>query len=238
MHYVIRSIFRHGAGAVICLLALTATEFAMAADRPGVFVFGGTRGVGLEIVKLLDAQDESVSVLVRPTSDLELLGKTGAVTLKGDALEASELAGLLAPGKFRVAISTLGGSLKDGFDVDSVGNINAIDAAKAAGVTRFILISSIGTGDSARVLPPAALNALRDSLAAKGVAEEYLAAQQIDYVIIRPGALTNKPASGRGILAEDSSTSGIISRAELARLVDESLDHPSVSRKTLAAVER
>jgi nucleoside-diphosphate-sugar epimerase len=44
-------------------------------------------------------------------------------------------------------VSTLGGSTKNP-EVDSQGNINVIEAALAKGVKKFILVTSIGCGDS------------------------------------------------------------------------------------------
>jgi len=203
----------------------------------GVFIFGGTRGVGLEIVKQLIDDGQAVTVLVRPASDLTALGETSATTVTGDALDKESVAAALASGQFSAAISTLSGNSKEGYDADSVGNIIAAEASYAAGIERFILISSIGVGDSAGALPPPALKALATVLAEKGKAEEFLRASELRYTIIRPAALTNKPASGTGRLTEDTSAGGIISRAEVARLTVQALDDTDSERKTLSAVE-
>jgi nucleoside-diphosphate-sugar epimerase len=44
-------------------------------------------------------------------------------------------------------ISTIGGTTKDP-SADSIGNINVIEAAAAKGVKKFILVTSIGCGDT------------------------------------------------------------------------------------------
>lgn len=44
-------------------------------------------------------------------------------------------------------ISTIGGTTKDP-SADSTGNINVIEAAAAKGVKKFILVTSIGCGDT------------------------------------------------------------------------------------------
>jgi len=44
-------------------------------------------------------------------------------------------------------VSTLGGSTQNP-TVDSQGNINVIEAALAKGVKKFILVTSIGCGDT------------------------------------------------------------------------------------------
>lgn len=218
------------------LLALAIFSGAVVADD-GVFIFGGTRGVGLEAVKQLVEAGRSVTVLVRPSSDLTALSKTGAKTVVGDALNRDSIDAALATGAFDAAISTLSGSPESGYDADSVGNINAIDASADAGVERFVLISSIGVGDSADALPQRALDALKTVLEAKGEAEDHLRASGLDYTIIRPAGLTNKPASGEGYLTEDTSAGGIISRAEVARLAIDALSDADTLGKTLSAVE-
>ena len=226
----------HKLFALFLSLAVTAGITDVAAED-GIFVFGGTRGVGLEIVKLLSASDQPVTVLVRSTSDLTGLSETNAQTVVGDAMDKATIAEALESGRFQAAISTLSGNQESGFTVDSVGNINAIDASLAAGISRFILVSSIGVGDSAAGLPPPALEALEAVLAEKAKAEVHLAATDMRYTIIRPGALMNKPASGDGVLTEDSSVGGVIARAELASLIIAALEDPQTERKTLSAIQ-
>ena len=51
-----------------------------------------------------------------------------------------------------MVVSTLGGSPADA-TVDSQGNINLINAAIKHGVKRFVLVTSIGAGDSKDATP-------------------------------------------------------------------------------------
>lgn len=57
------------------------------------------------------------------------------------------------------------------------------------------------------------------------------------YAIIRPGGLTNDPASGSAILTEDTSASGSITREDTAALVIKALLHKKADNKTLSAVD-
>lgn len=207
-------------------------------EGSGVLILGGTRGVGLETVRLLEAADTPVTVLVRPTSDLAELNTTAAQLVVGDALQRADIDKALATGRFHAVVSTLSGKSDDGRWADSTGNINAIDAAGQAGVGRFVLISSLGVGDSKKALPWIVRKILGDRLAGKEEAENHLTAHGIDYTIIRPGQLTNKKPSGFGILSEDRKTTGRISRAEVARLIVETIDDPAAAGKTYAAVEK
>lgn len=203
-----------------------------------VLVFGGTRGVGLESARLIAAAGEPVTVLVRETSDVSALNEIDGVSLVyGDALVAVTVTAAYKSGDFDTVISTLSGSPKAGYAVDSDGSINAINGAKAAGAQRFILISSIGVGESAAALPQAALDALGTVLAEKAKAESYLIDSGLDYTIIRPGGLTDKPANGLGILTDDIKATGVISRAEVARLTVESINDPETVNKIYTAIE-
>jgi uncharacterized protein YbjT (DUF2867 family) len=218
----------------LILLICCATATPAGAD---VLIFGGTRGAGLETARLLSESGEAVTVMVRKSSDLTALNALKVNTVVGDAMEPATLAAAFESGDYDAVVSTLSGNPREGFAADGTGNINAIDATKAADVQRFILISSIGVGDSAAAMPPKALEALADALAGKGKAEQHLQESGLIYTVIRPGVLTNKPANGKGYLTEDPSLIGVISRAELARLTVESLGDKETYGKILSAIE-
>ncbi len=224
--------------AALLLTLLTTTGFSFPAFAD-VLVFGGTSGIGLETVRQLRENGEAVTVLVRETSDLSGLNTIGGVsTTVGDAMDAESITRAYASGEFESAISTLGGSMESGFAVDSVGNINAIDGAKAAGVDRFILVTSIGAGDSRAAAPIKMLQALSKVLVEKEKAERYLIDSGLTWTIIRPGFLKDKPVNGQGILTQDTSALGIIGRAEVGRLVIESVGSKATFGKIYSGLEK
>lgn len=229
------------ATALACLtiaIAALGAEAPGAGDGPGVLVFGGTRGVGLETVRLLRAQGQAVTVLVRPTSDTADLKETGATLVTGDALNRPSVDAAFTSGAFRAVVSTLSGKGKDGRYADSDGNINAMDAALAAGVQRFVLVSSVGVGDSKDALPWIARVMLKSFLAQKGLAEDHLVASSLNYTIIRPGNLNNDEATDSALLTEDRAAGGSISRRDVARLIVSVLDDPDAYGKVYAAIDR
>ena len=202
-------------------------------------VFGGTRGIGLETVSQLRENGEAVTVMVRETSDLTALNQIdGVATTVGDALDMESVTRAFASGEFDAAISTLGGSLTAGFEVDSVGNINAIDGAKTAGVNHFILVTSIGAGDSRAAAPTKMLQALSGVLVEKEKAERHLIDSGLTWTIIRPGLLTNKPRPNPSVLTQDTTALGLTSRAEVARLVVESVNSEPTFGKIYSAIEK
>ena len=145
---------------------------------------------------------------------------------------------MLGDEPIQAVISTIGGLPKDGERADYVGNKNLIDAAVKAGVQKFILVSSIGSGNSAVALPPQALETLGPVLAEKEKAEKYLIESGLTYTIIRPGGLKSEPATGNGVLSENPKTAGTIHRADVALLVCRCLNSEGANNKILSAVDR
>jgi len=70
-------------------------------------------------------------------------------------------------------VSTIGGTL-DNPQADSEGNINVINAAMEAGVKKFVLVTSIGTGDSKVAPAQQVYDTLKPVLLEKEKAEEAL----------------------------------------------------------------
>ena len=76
--------------------------------------------------------------------------------------------------------------------VDRAAAVKCVDAAEAAGVARFVIVSSIGAHDpDGRARADAALPAR------EGRADAHVAASSLDWTIVRPGSLTDDPGTGR-----------------------------------------
>ena len=84
--------------------------------------------------------------------------------------------------------------------VDNVGTVALVDAAKAAGVRKVVLITSILTDAGAWGQLDSAgykvTNAFGNVLEEKLVAEKYLRKSGLDYTIVRPGGLKADPPTG------------------------------------------
>jgi hypothetical protein len=124
--------------------------------------------------------------------------------------------------------------------VDGEGNKNVIDATVAAGVPRFVLVTSLGAGDSAASAPwylGWALDLfMKDYMAAKTVAEDHLRATELDYTIIRPGwLLTSTKAGGTPALVPETNKFSWITRTDLGKLVAASVEDQATFKKTLTA---
>lgn len=207
-------------------------------ENKSIFLAGASRGVGREIAQLLIEKSFQVKALLRTDAAQADLESLGVAIAMGDALNPTELEAAMAESPLQAVISTVGGLPKDGQRADFLGNKNLIDAALKAGVQKFILVSSIGSGDSAGALPPAALETLRPVLIEKAQAEQHLIASGLTYVIIRPGGLKSEPATGNGVLTPDPTIAGTIYRADVARLVCQCLESDRADNRVLSAVDR
>ncbi|BAY25800.1 hypothetical protein NIES2100_56080 [Calothrix sp. NIES-2100] len=204
-----------------------------------IFLGGASRGVGREIAKYLTSQQLKVKALLRKpdaAADLEALG---IEVVFGDALNVGDVEHAIQKDvPIDTVISTIGGLPDNGERPDYLGNKNLIDAAVKAGVQKFILVTSIGTGNSVGALSPQALAALREVLIEKDKAEQHLIASGLTYTIIRPGGLKSEPATGNGVLTEDTRIVGSIHRADVAQLVVRALNSERANNKVLSAVDK
>ena len=206
-------------------------------DTSYIFLAGASRGVGREIAKCLTQQKLKVKALLRTEAARAELEAMGIEVVLGDALNVADVErAMLEP--ISVVISTIGGLPKDGERPDFLGNKNLIDLAVKAGVQKFILVSSIGSGNSAAAIPPSALATLAPVLAEKEQAEKHLIESGLTYTVIRPGGLKSEPATGNGVLTEDPRIAGTIHRADVAQLVCLCLNSDRANNKILSAVDR
>src|SRR4028119_2059744 len=208
-------------------------------DESYIFLAGASRGVGREIAKCLTEQNQKVKALLRSEETRPELEAMGIKVVIADALDAASVEqAMLGDEPIYAVISTIDGLPKDGERADYLGNKNLIDAAVKAGVQKFILVSSIGSGNSAGALPPQALETLRPVLIEKEKAENHLIESGMIYTVIRPGGLKSEPATGNGILTEDCRVAGSIHRADVAQLVCQCLVSDAASNKVLSAVDK
>ncbi|NER37552.1 MAG: SDR family oxidoreductase [Oscillatoria sp. SIO1A7] len=207
-------------------------------DVSYIFLAGASRGVGLEIAKLLREQQQPVVALLRSPDAAPELEAMGIKIVMGDALDAAGMERAMQAQPVSTAISTIGGLPQDGERPDYLGNKNLIDAAAIAGVRKFILVSSIGTGNSKIALSPQALETLQAVLIEKDKAEQHLIHSGLTYTIVRPGGLKSEPATGQGVLTEDPTVAGMIHRPDVAQLVCQCLASDRANNKILAAVDR
>jgi uncharacterized protein YbjT (DUF2867 family) len=149
-------------------------------DNGHVLVIGGTGMLGGQVVSELLARDKRVRALVRPTSDAKRLESIGVEIAHGDMMDPASL--LQAMDGADAVVSTAAGytrhSKGDTDEIDIIGNQNLADAARRAGVNRFVL-TSILTCDQTPQVP---------HFWHKKLAEDRLEELGVPFVALRPGA--------------------------------------------------
>jgi len=202
-----------------------------------ICILGGSKGVGKEVIELLSARDVEVIALVRrEESKAELEAIKGVKAVLGNAMEAADVIGVLDG--CDACVSTLGGE-SDGVRVDYKGNMNAIENAGILGVTRMVLVTSVGAGDSKQAIPANVYDTLKSALVDKTKAENLLIKYytNTDYTIVRPGGLITAPATGKAILTHDKMASGAIHRSDVAKLVVDALYSKKLTKKIVTAID-
>ena len=104
--------------------------------------------------------------------------------------------------------------------VDLEGSLKSIEAAERVGIRRFVQISAIGVDEQ---LPDDAGDVWRAYVEAKRDADTALRASGLDWTILRPGRLTDDPATGRVALGDDVARSEV-PRADVAAVTAAVLD--------------
>jgi uncharacterized protein YbjT (DUF2867 family) len=209
----------------------------MSLPRPGgIIVFGATGQLGLEVTRALTAQGIKVTAMVRSTSNIEALEAMGVTLVRGDALILDDVIRALRSGPLRAVVSVLGGRQGD-YRVDIGGNKNVIDAARASGIPRFILVTAIGAGGGEAAAPWYIRFFMDGYFEAKTAAEITLQNSGLDYTVVRPGWLLNGARTGTASLIDDPTAFSWIARADLGELVAASVEDEETFGKALTAFD-
>ncbi|MDE0243958.1 MAG: SDR family oxidoreductase [Gammaproteobacteria bacterium] len=189
-------------------------------SKPLVLVAGATGGTGSLVVAELIEQGYPVRAFVRSAEKAaERLG-ADVEAVVGDLRDPASIAATLDG--VNVVINAAGSGVPAADDnmpehVDFEGARNLADAAAAAGVGHYVLVSSMGaTQDDHQ------LNRLFNNILIwKRKGEEAVAASGIPYTIIRPGGLNDGPGNEQTVIFEQGDLPGLekaISRADVARV--------------------
>lgn len=201
-----------------------------------VVIAGGHGQIALRLERLLAMRGDTAVGLIRnpeQAGDLASNGATAVVvdleTATADEL-ADEVRGADAVVFAAGAGPGSGAARKDTVDRGAAALL--ADAAELAGVRRYLLVSSMG----ATTQPPAdADDVFQVYLTAKGESEADLRRRDLDWTVLRPGALTNDAGSGTVRLAR-SVPRGRVSRDDVAAVLLALLDEPGTARLTLELV--
>lgn len=192
-----------------------------------VLVLGGHGKVALLLAPLLTARGDEVTSVIRNPDHAPEVAATGAVPLVLDLEGGDDLSGALA-GQDAVVWSAGagGGSPERTYAVDRDAAIRSMDAARDAGVERYVMVSWIGSTPDHGVDPDNSFFPYAD---AKLAADDHLRGTDLRWTILGPGTLTLDPPTGRIELDPDGD--GRVSRADVAAVIAQTLaDDATVGR--------
>jgi uncharacterized protein YbjT (DUF2867 family) len=192
--------------------------------RPKILVLGATGGTGRLIVAQSLARGYDVAALVRSPGKAKSL--PGAKLVVGDARDPKVLREALR-GRDAV-VSALGTPASPFREVTLLSEVTRtlVGAMRDEGVARLVAVTGIGAGDSRghggfafdRLILPLLL---RHVYADKDRQEDIVRQSGLDWVLVRPTVLSNKPGRGavRALVDLAGFHGGSVAREDVARFV-------------------
>ncbi|WP_100398702.1 SDR family oxidoreductase [Bacillus sp. FJAT-44742] len=202
-----------------------------------VLVVGANGQIGKHLVSFIQ-ENESLEAraMIRKEEQASYFESLGAETAVVDLEEDIEAIAKAAEGVDAI-VFTAGSGPHTGKDktimIDLDGAVKTIEAAKTAGVKRFIMISSFDTRRQAIQEAPASF---APYVAAKHYADEWLRAADLDYTIIHPGLLTNDKGTGQ-IKAAAYIKIDEIPREDVAKVIVATLENEETIGKEFQIVQ-
>ena len=213
-------------------------------------IFAATGGIGRQLLTQALAAGHDVTAVVRNPATLpaEVRVVTADLTPAGPAALEPAVAGAVA------VLSGLGPRSRADSGVASRGTLAIVEAMRATGVRRVVLVSaapvatlaSPGRPDPPRhdpgdglvtrhLLMPLLRSTLREVYADLALMEDAVGDSALDWTVVRPPRLTNRPLSGtyRTALGRNLRGGLLVSRADVAHLMLATLDRPETIGQTI-----
>lgn len=201
-----------------------------------IFVIGGAGKVARRFIGQASERGHTVRALHRHPEQATELAALGGVAVSGSLTElsVSGLAELMKGSD--VALFSAGAGGKGGPEmtnaIDGGGLELAVDAAKEAGINRFLLVSVFP--DALRDEPRS--EGFENYIRVKKQSDVYLAESGLDWVILRPGTLSDSPGTGRVRLGP-AVPYGVVPRDDVAATLVHIVGQPQVRREIIELTE-
>ena len=210
-----------------------------------ILVIGATGGSGRAATAELLRRGHTVTAFSRHASELRLDGDL--ITFDGDATRPGDVASAMA-GQEAVVVALgisesavrvrLRGAAATASDVRSRGTAVAIDAARAAGVSRFIVQSSYGVGPTRRLLGATdrmifAL-LLKPQIADTEKQEQAVRASGLEWTLVQPVHLTDGPDAEPTVTTGRAPGATKVSRLSVARVLADAAEGQHGEGQTLS----
>jgi uncharacterized protein YbjT (DUF2867 family) len=200
-----------------------------------VFVVGAAGKVGRRLVKRLADTGHSVVALHRSADQSDELQTLGAIPALGSLteLDPPALAHLMVGSDAVIFTAGAGGAgIELTNAIDGRGLELSVEAARLAGVRRFILVSAFPEAARGKAMSEGFENYMQ----VKKLADVYLASSDLDWVIVRPGTLVDRPGTG-AVRAGLAIPYGEIPRDDVAAFLAVVVGQMGVSRRIIELTE-
>jgi uncharacterized protein YbjT (DUF2867 family) len=199
-----------------------------------VVIAGGHGKIALHLTRMLAARGDGVRGLIRDERQSEDLREAGAEPVVLD-LENAGVADIVAAleGADAVVFAAgagpgSGAARKE--TVDYGAAVKTLEAAKEAGVDRYVIVSSMGADN-----PPEGDDVFSVYLRAKARADEAVIGSDRAWTVVRPGSLTNDAGTGR-VHLDRHVRRGQVPREDVAAVLLAVLDNPRTARQVVELV--
>ena len=194
-----------------------------------ILIIGATRGIGLQILQQALAKDHDTTVLARSPQKITVEHERLQV-MQGNILD-DHAVGSASEGR-DVVISCIGiMPTRKPVSVFSVGTKNVLAAMDKSKVKLLVSVTGIGAGDSRghggffydKIIQPFFLKTIYED---KDRQELLIKDSSVNWIIVRPGFLTDGPLRGSYRVLTDlrDAKAGKISRADVAHFILNQLD--------------
>jgi len=196
-----------------------------------VLIAGSHGQIARLLIPQLRADGHAVRGLIRNPDHAAEIERLGAEPVACDLEQATveQITEVLSGCDAAVFVAGAGGgsSAARKLTMDRDGAVKLLTASGAAGVPRFLIISSAGAEQ-----PPAGEDTFSVYLRAKADADAAVRGSDRAWTIVRPGRLTDAPASGRARIDVEPFR-GEVARADVATVLACLLDDPRSYRRVL-----
>src|ERR1700751_5636719 len=196
-----------------------------------IAVAGGHGKIALRLTELLSRRGETVVGLIRNPDHADDVRARGGHAIVCD-LESGDVAGIAAAIEGASAVVFAAGAGPGSgperkLTMDRDGAIKLLQAAAQVGAPRYVIVSSVGAEN-----PPGGDDVFSVYLQAKAEADEAVRHSDREWAIVRPGALTDEPGTGRVRIDLDPFR-GEVARDDVAEVLDALLQDARAARVTL-----
>jgi uncharacterized protein YbjT (DUF2867 family) len=189
-----------------------------------VAIAGAHGQIARRLTRLLAARGDRIRGLIRNPAHADDVRADGAepVLLDLETAGADQVAAAIegADAVVFAAGAGPGSGAERKMTVDRDGAVALVRAADAAGVGRYVIVSSVGAE-----APPDGDDVFSVYLRAKAEADQAVMASDLDWTVVRPGPLTDAPGTGT-VRLETEPFRDDVTRDDVARVIAATLAEP------------